>query len=244
MRGYVADAKKPTEQMKVFCASMTGLDKAIGRLLDFLDDEGLADNTIVLFTSDNGPEDYQIGNATNAGMGFPGPHRARKRSLFEGGVRTPLIVRWPGHVEAGRFDKKAVLSAVDFLPTLARLAGVELADVEQVKPDGEDTGDVLSGKSRERGKPIYWEWRGGVAGDPDYRPPRLAVRDGRWKLFCNFDGADAQLYDIPADPEERSNVADDNPKVVARLKKQVLAWRKTLPQGPLQEIPRSLPRKR
>jgi len=228
MRGYVDAAKQPTEQMKVYCASMTGLDKAIGRFLDFLDDQRLAEDTIILFSSDNGPEDYHVRRAANAGMGYPGPFRARKRSLFEGGIRTPLIVRWPGHVEAGRLDKTSVLSAVDFLPTLARLAGVDLPDIQ---PDGENMTDILLGKSRARKKPLYWEWQGGVSGNPDYQPPRLAVRDGRWKLFCNLDGDDVRLYDIPADPEERSNVADRNLEITARLKAQLLAWKKTLPKG-------------
>jgi len=130
---------------------------------------------------------------------------------------------------------------VDFLPTLCKLAGVDLPDVQ---PDGEDMGDALLGKSRARNKPIYWEWRGGVAGNPDYRPPRLVARDGRWKLFCNVDGGDVQLYDIPVDSEERSNLAARNPEITARLKAQLLAWKKTLSKGPVQEAPRSRPRER
>ena len=133
---------------------------------------------------------------------------------------------------------------VDFLPTFSKLAGVDLPDVQPVRPDGEDLGDVLSGESRPRNKPVYWEWRGGVAGNPDYRPPRLAVRDGRWKLFCNVDGGDVRLYEIPADPEERSNLAAGNPQITARLKAQLLAWKKTLPEGPVQGAPRSRPRAR
>jgi N-acetylgalactosamine-6-sulfatase len=231
MRQYVRDAKNPAEQMRVFCAAMTGLDRSLGRLLDFLDAEGLAQNTLIVFSSDNGPEDYHIGNAANAGVGSPGPLRARKRSLYEGGIRTPLIVRWPGKVRAGRVDDATVLASVDFLPTVCKLAGVELPEL---RPDGEDMSDVLLGQSRARQKPLFWEWRGGVAGNPDYRPPRLAVRDGRWKLFCDFDGGNAQLYDVPADPEERSDLAAEEPAVVARLKKQALAWKQTLPQGPVE----------
>lgn len=241
MRGYVRDAKNPTEQMKIFCAAMTGLDQAIGRLLDFLDAEGLADGTVIFLSSDNGPEDYHIGNASNAGMGFPGPLRARKRSLHEGGIRTPLIVRWPGKVKAGRVDDTAVLAAVDFLPTVCKLASVEMPGIQ---PDGEDVSDVLLGEPRPRTKAVFWEWRGGVAGDPDYRPPRLAVRDGRWKLFCDFDGSDVQLYDIPTDREERNNLAAGNAGVVDRLKASLLAWKKTLPEGPIQEGPRSRARER
>jgi N-acetylgalactosamine-6-sulfatase len=240
MRQYVRDSEDPTEMMRIYCASMTGLDQAIGRLLDFLDAEGLADDTVIFFSSDNGPEDYHVRNASNAAMGYPGPLRARKRSLYEGGIRTPLIVRWPGRVKAGRMDTTAVLGAVDFLPTVCKLAGVEMSGTD---PDGEDVSDILIGEPRPRNKSLCWEWRGGVAGDSDYRPPRLAVRDGPWKLFCDFDGGNVQLYDIPADPEERTNVAEANAAVVNRLKAALLAWNKTLPPGPVQEVPRSKARK-
>ena len=228
MRQYVKDAKKMTAQMKVYCAAMTGLDKALGRLLDFLDESGLADNTLVVFTSDNGPEDYHIGNARNAGMGSPGVFRGRKRSLYEGGICTPLLVRWPGKVKAGRVDAESVLAAVDFLPTVCKLAGTRVP--EELHPDGEDMTDVLLGGPRPRSKPIYWEWRGGVAGNRAYKPPRLAVREGKWKLYCNPDGSRTELYDVPADPEQRRNQAAQCPAVVAQLKPKLLAWQKTLPQ--------------
>ncbi len=228
MRQYVKDAKDTTSQMRVFCASMTGLDKAIGRLLAFLDREGLADDTIVLFSSDNGPEDYHIGNARNAGMGSPGPLRARKRSIYEGGVRTPLIVRWPGKVEAGRVDDTSVVASVDFLPTVCRLAGVPLPG--RLAPDGEDVSDVLLKGPRPRTRPVFWEWRGPVAGNPAYEPPRLAIREGKWKLFANPDGASVQLYDVPADPGERTNLASKHPDVARRLTAKLLAWKKALPE--------------
>jgi N-acetylgalactosamine-6-sulfatase len=246
MRQYLRDAKDPQEQMRVFCAAMTGLDQALGRLLDFLDAEGLADGTIIFFSSDNGPEDYRVGNAANAGLGSPGPHRARKRSLYEGGIRTPLVVRWPGKIAAGRLDETSVVTAVDLLPTLCGLTGTKLPDLAL---DGEDMSDILLGKPRPRTRPIYWEWRGGVAGYPEYSPPRLAIRDGKWKLFCDFDGSHVQLYDIPADPEERSNLARQHPEIVERLKTLAVAWHKTLPEGPVQEPrvgpgPRQPPRAR
>ena len=236
MRGYVSDARDANEQMKIFCAAMSGLDRAIGRLLDTLDAEGLTRDTIIFFSSDNGPEDYHIGNAANTGMGYPGPLRARKRSLYEGGIRTPLIVRWPGHVKAGRVDDTAVLTAVDFLPTVAKLAQVSLPDLAI---DGEDVSDILLGKSRSRSKPIFWEWRGGVAGNSDYRPPRLAIRQGEWKLFCQMDGSEMELFNIPQDPEERQDCVTEHPEVVESLKSQLLQWQKSLPTGPLQEAPRS-----
>lgn len=229
MRSYVRNTKHSTQQMRVYCAAMTGLDLELGRLLDFLDQEKLASKTLIVLSSDNGPEDYRVGNAANAGMGYPGPLRARKRSLYEGGIRTPLLVRWPGHVPAGRADDTSVLTAVDFLPTLASITG---AKALEIKSDGEDVSDILLGQARSRRTPIYWEWRGDVTGNPAYRPPRLAVRDGRWKLFCNFDGSGVELYDIPADREERNDCAAAEPEVVARLKIALLAWKKTLPTSP------------
>ncbi|NQT36251.1 MAG: sulfatase-like hydrolase/transferase, partial [Planctomycetes bacterium] len=224
MRAYADRAKNLDAQARVYFAAVTGMDKALGRLLDTLDDMKLSENTLILFTSDNGPEDYHVGNAANAGMGSPGEFRGRKRSIYEGGVRTSCIVRWPGHVPAGRVDDTSVLTAVDFLPTVCRLAGIAPPDIS---PDGEDVSDILLGKSRSERKPIYWQWRGGVAGDPSYRPPGLAVRDGKWKLLINPDGTGAELYDIPADPAENRNLAEAQPEIVRRLSEQVLAWKKT-----------------
>jgi len=227
MTEYARNAKKLDLQTKVYCAAVTGMDKAIGRLLDELDKLGLADNTLIFFTSDNGPEDYTVRNAANAGMGSPGPFRGRKRSIYEGGVRTSCIVRWPGRVRAGHVDRESVVTGVDWLPTVCKLAGGTVPDIT---PDGEDVSDILQGKSRPRRKPICWEWRGGVAGNQTYRPPKLAIREGKWKLLVNPDGSRKELYDIPADGEERRNLARVHPDMAARLAKQVIAWHKTLPK--------------
>jgi len=229
MREYVAAAPDMTAQMRVYCAAMTGLDQAIGRLLNWLDDTGRADNTLIVFSSDNGPEDYHVKNASNAGIGFPGDFRGRKRSLYEGGLRTPLLVRWPGKVAAGAQNDEAVLTAVDFLPTICAVTGTAMPDI---KPDGEDVSDIIGGAQRARTRPICWEWRGGVAGNQTYRPPRLAVRDGRWKLFIDPDGSAVELYDIPADPEERRNVAAQQPDVVAKLSRLALTFKGELSNWP------------
>lgn len=226
MRQYLGQAKDLKRQMQVFCASLTDLDTQVGRLMKSLDDLGLADHTIVLFSSDNGAEDYRIGNAANAGVGSTGPLRARKRSMYEGGIRTFGLVRWPGHVAAGRVDGTSVISAVDWLPTVCKLAGVALpADLQC---DGEDVSDIWLGKPRPRTRPLYWEWLFRVWGD-EYAPPMLAVRDGDWKLFVNHDGGRAQLYDIPKDPGEETDVAARHPDVVKELTAKALAWQKALP---------------
>jgi N-acetylgalactosamine-6-sulfatase len=235
MQKYLAKAKDLESQMKVFCASLTDLDTQIGRLLDTLDEMGLAENTIVVLSSDNGPEDYRIGNASNAGVGSPGPLRGRKRSMYEGGIRTFGLVRWPGKVPAGRVDETSVVGAVDFLPTIAALAGVAVPD--SVKPDGQDLSPLwLGGGPIPREKPLHWEWLFNVQGSEDgYVPPALAIRDGDWKLFLGHRGGSPQLYHIPEDPGEHTDLAAKQPEVVKSLTGKALAWVKTLPPSPARD---------
>lgn len=235
---YYRAAKDLRSQMQVYAASITDLDTQVGRLLDTLEELGLEEKTILFFSSDNGPEDYHISNAANAGVGSPGPHRGRKRSIYEGGVRQPLVVRWPGKIQAGVFDQTSVVGAVDFLPTVCAITGVKLpADLEL---DGEDVSDILlSGRARARKGPLYWEWRSTVAGNPDYAPPPIAVRDGPWKLMISRDRSRVELYDIPNDPAETNNLAAARPEVVERLAKIALDWKATLPPGEEKPRPRA-----
>jgi N-acetylgalactosamine-6-sulfatase len=232
MQKYLANAKDLKSQMQVFCASLTDLDTQLGRLFAALEEMKLADNTLIFYSSDNGAEDYRIGNASNAGVGNTGPLRARKRSMYEGGIRTFGLLRWPGHVAAGRVDETSVIGGVDFLPTICKLAGVKVPD--SVQPDGEDVSDIWLGKPRARTKPLYWEWLFTVQGG-DYTPPPLAIRDGNWKLFVNQDGTGAQLYDIPNEAGEEKDVAAAHPEIVQSLTAKALAWQKTLPPSPARE---------
>ncbi len=215
---------------EIFSASVTDLDGQIGRLLAGLAELGMAGNTLVLFSSDNGPEDIHIRNAGHSGVGSAGPFRGRKRSLYEGGIRVPFIVRWPGHVPANRIDDSSVVAACDFLPTLCKLAGVEVPPAHAL--DGEDIGEILLGSQRPRTKPLMWNWRFRIAGEVFHHSPMLAIRDGDFKLLLNPDGSRVELYDIPKDPTQLSNIAAQHPEVVARLTERVLAWHKTLPAGP------------
>jgi arylsulfatase A-like enzyme len=228
MRGYVDSAGDMNNQMKIYCASMTSLDCAIGKLLDYLDQNGLAENTIILFTSDQGPEDYHVGDAANAGMGSTGIFRGRKRSIYEGGIRVPCIVRWPGHVPAGKVSN-AVWSGVDWLPTLAKLAGVELPD--SYKTDGEDVSDIFYGSDREHHKPLFWEWKFEVPGNKNYLPPQLAIRRRNWKFLCNPDGGQSELYNLTEDPSELNNQINQYPEIVKELKSILLDWKKTIPES-------------
>jgi arylsulfatase A-like enzyme len=215
---------------QIFYSSVTDLDTHVGRLLKALDDLGLADNTLVFFSSDNGPEDIHIANAGHSGIGSAGPFRGRKRSLYEGGIRVPGIIRWPGKVPAGVIDNTSVVAGVDWLPTVCKFAGVPIPASHKV--DGEDMSDVFSGRQRARAKPLMWEWRFRIAGDPFHHSPQLAIREGDWKLLMNPDRSRVELYEIKKDLTQLNNVAGHHSEIVARLSEKVLAWQKELPPGP------------
>jgi len=215
---------------QIFSSSVTDLDTQLGRLFKALDDMKLADKTIIVFSSDNGPEDIHISNAGHSGIGSAGPFRGRKRSLYEGGVRVPGIICWPGHVPAGRIDKQSIVSGVDLLPSICSLAGVELPEEHAL--DGEDMSDTWTGETRPRKRPLMWEWRFRIAGEPFHHSPELAIRDNKWKLLMNPDRSRVELFDLNQDLTQLDNVAEHHPDIVERLSKQVTEWAKTLPDGP------------
>jgi N-acetylgalactosamine-6-sulfatase len=224
----------PYEGVKqIYYASVSDLDQQIGRLIKKVDELGLADSTLIAFSSDNGPEDFDIRNAVHSGIGSTGPFRGRKRSLYEGGVRMPFIVRWANRVPAGRVDNTSVIAGVDWLATTCGLAGIKLP--ESLSLDGEDMSSALLGKPRQRAKPLMWQWRFRIFGDTTNKSPMLAIRDGKWKLLMNPDRSRVELYDIPGDSTEVDNVADQQPQIVKRLSEQLLKWQGTLPAGPVEK---------
>lgn len=214
---------------QIYHASLRNLDEELGRLFNELEKDGLAKNTLIVMSSDNGPEDIHITNASHAAFGTPGPFRGRKRSLYEGGVRVPFLVRWPGRVPARRVESKAVVAGVDFFPTVAKIAGLRAPE----GVDGDDQSDVLLGASRDRRRPLFWEWRFNVAGYAHNRSPILSMREGDWKLLFNPDGSRAELYRIPEDPMELNNRAPMEADRVRAMMAKALAWQKTLPAGPM-----------
>lgn len=200
-------------------------DKQIGRLLDGLEELGIAENTLVIFTSDNGPLPSFKGSRA-------GGLRGTKLSLYEGGICMPFIVRWPGHVAAGAIDSVSVLNSTDLFPTLANIASAQLPT--NYKGDGEDRTGVLTGVSTPRTKDMYWEY-----GRNDYafnypkgrdKSPNLAIRSGKWKLLVDYQKEDVQLYDMVKDKYETSNVAESHPDVVKELKTKLITWRTYLPE--------------
>lgn len=208
-----------------FVQVLQRLDQQMGRLLDGLKAAGEDGETLVLFLGDNGPSPSYDHERT-------GGLRGGKLSLYEGGIRTPLLARWPGRVPAGRVNEATVLSAVDLVPTLCALTGSALPP--GYESDGEDLSAAFRGEARPRTRPLLWEYGRDsncfrYPADPGDRSPNLAIRDGQWKLLVQADGGGVELYDVSSDVQETSNVADAHPDVVKRLTAQVLAWRKTLP---------------
>lgn len=216
---------KNPEEEAAFTLVLKEYDHQIGRLLDGIKKLGMDKNTIIIFTSDNGPLPSFRG-ARALGM------RGSKLSLYEGGTRMPFILSWPGHVPAGTVDSTSVVNALDMIPSLARLCHVPLP--RNYPGDGTDRSAVLLGKPAARNGDIYWEYgRNDIAfkypGKRD-KSPNLAVRSGNWKLLMNSDGTDIQLYNIVKDRPETNNLAAHEPAVVAQLKDKLLKWWASLPK--------------
>ncbi len=198
-------------------------DSSVGEVLQALDRNGLADHTLVVLTSDNGPvvdDGYRDDAVEKLGDHKPaGPYRGGKYSKFEGGTRVPFLVRWPGHVKPG--TSKALFSQVDILATFAALAGVPV--VPTPVPDSQNHLPALLGQDSV-GRETLIEQAGG-----------LAIRRGRWKFIPASNGPRKslptntelgndpmpQLYDLDADPGETRNVAGEHPDVLDRLRKDL-----------------------
>ena len=185
---------------------------------------GLDEKTLVIFTSDNGPLPSFRGSRA-AGL------RGSKLSLYEGGIRMPFIVRWPGYTPGGRLDERTVLAAVDLFPSLCKLAGATLP--KDIGLDGEDLNGAFLGNPMKRTKPLLWEYgrnnESFAYPQGHDRSPNVALREGNWKLLVNADGSAVELYDLSTDVNETTNHAASAPGVAQRLKERALVWRKSLP---------------
>ena len=217
-----------------YLASLLGMDRALGQLFDRLDAMGETKDTMVVFTSDNGPASlpryYKDGRtAPGSVLGL----RGRKWSNYEGGIRQPLIVAWPGHVRAGSRDDRTVAHGVDLLPTLARAAGAKVP----AEIDGVDLGPALAGKPITERPTLFWAYgKDGAARRPPQpaqardAAPMYAVRDGKWKLLTDPGHSNLQLYDLEADPNETRDLAAAMPEVRARLQAKLDGLVATLPR--------------
>jgi N-acetylgalactosamine-6-sulfatase len=236
---------------QIYASVLSHADDRIGQLLDTLDRLGIADNTLVIFSSDNGPArssenvelDLYYDTATGAGWniaaakGITGGRRGYKGALFEGGVGVPFIARWPNKIASGKIDDVSLISAVDLLPTFCELAGAQLPP--DYEPDGISIVEVLKGQTRpSREKPLFWKidapWPKPVA-KPDHWVAWAVVHD-RWKLVANRDLTHTELYAIDTDVSESSDVKAANTDVAANLLARLKAWQSTLPENPIGEV--------
>jgi arylsulfatase A-like enzyme len=192
----------PTQE-KNKAAMITRMDRDIGTLLRKLDELKLAENTIVIFSSDNGP--HKEGGNDPAFFTSSGPFRGIKRAMTDGGIRVPFVVRWPGVVKPGSVSDH-VTAFWDFLPTVAEV-------VEQPAPPGLDGISILptlTGKGEQKEHEfLYWEFHEGGT--------KQAVRHKDWKAIRQAPGAKLELYDVAKDPGEAKNVAAENPAIVEKI---------------------------
>ena len=210
-----------------------------------MDRLGLTENTLVIFSSDNGPAaaakelSLYYDSATGAGYdrgaskGITGGRKGYKASLFEGGIGVPFIARWPGKVPAGKVDDVSLMSAVDLLPTFCEIAGVELPSDYQ--PDGVSQVATLKGNQYpSRTKPLFWKYPSRWPA-PNSKPDHwvsYAVVDQTWKLVTNDDLSHVELYDIAKDVYEKNDLKAQHPETVKQLLVKLEAWQRSLPAKP------------
>lgn len=216
------------EPYRTYYACISYADTELGRLFQFLKEESLDSTTLVIFSSDNGPEESRVDpeNKLWYSRGETGGLRGQKRSLHEGGVGLPFIVHWPGKVPAGTFNNATNLAGIDMVPTLCAIAGIDLP--EGYESDGENLSDAFFGSPLKRTKPVFWEWRGTSHGE---NWPRLAVRSGDWKLLSTYDDSQQTLYNIQANRKEENDSSGFYPAFTDSLFNLALSWKQTLPEN-------------
>ena len=228
--GYKDVAKNHDEAQ--YFANVENLDAACGKLFKALDDQGLTDDTVVIFTSDNGPETLKRYRGAGRSYGVPGPLRDMKLHIYDGGIRVSSIVRWPGLGTPGK-EIDTPISAVDFLPTFCAAAGVPIPKGHNL--DGTDFRPALTCGKIERSTPLFWAYYRSISA------PKVAIRDGDWKLVAMWDGpakpiggnvnpksmelikkaklTSFELYNVRKDIGEREELSKKHPEILAKLKK-------------------------
>jgi len=245
MRGKFETCKKlggdPVAHLRAFLADVKSMDDEIVRLLVKLDELGLRENTLVVFSSDQGaaplrdtedepakpnkkikaPAGSDIDAIRLNAMGYAGPNfRGGKHTDLEGGVCVPFIARWPAKVPAGRVDEQSLISGADWLPSLCAIVGIPINAADF---DGEDASKALLGGVQVRAKPLFWKT------NAEKSDPTMLAEN--WKLHgSNRRNGEVTLYDLAADPGEATNLAEKQPQVLKKLTHQLAAWTATLPQ--------------
>jgi arylsulfatase A len=190
--------------------NVSQMDHAFGMLMTALDELKLTDNTIVIFTSDNGPEGTGLKGRTR---GSSGGLRGRKRSLYAGGITVPGLVRWTGKIHPGSKSDTPIIGS-DFFTTLCAIAKVQ---VPQDRPiDGANILPAFDGKPVARKTPMYWRYHAAL------EEMKIAVRDGDWKILANLPLTKFELYNLKADPRETTNLAGKETEKLAAMKQTLI----------------------
>jgi arylsulfatase A-like enzyme len=218
---YLRAAKSDSAQTNaIYAAMIESVDQSVGRILRQLDALSLSDHTVFVFTSDNGGLNVREGPATPSTSNAP--LRAGKGYLYEGGLRVPLIVRWPGVVAAGKVSD-AIVSSIDFYSTLLELAGVGVPDLERL--DGASFVQALKGGESSPGRTLYWHY-------PHYSnqggKPGGAIRQGNLKLIESYESGYLELYNLKEDVGETNDLAAVLPEAANALAKQLADWRRAV----------------
>lgn len=235
----------------LYYAAVSNVDRAVGRLMKTLEARGLTDETLVLFTSDNGPETLNRYPEAWRSHGSPGPFRGMKLHLYEGGIRVPGILRWPGHTRAGQVVDEPVCG-LDLLPTVAEIVEAPLPAGRAI--DGSSFLPMLEGRPISRTRPLFWHY---------YRAAgkgKVALREGDWKLVAHWDGPDLppggsvrpgdveiikrsrltdfELYHLRDDPGETRDLAAREPSRVEAMAGALRArYDEVQKEGPSWDLP-------
>ena len=239
------EAKKRGEAL--YYANVSNMDRAVGRLMEALDQHQLAEETLVVFTSDNGPETLNRYKSAWRSHGSPGPLRGMKLHLYDGGIRVPGIIRWTGTIDPGQTSDQPVCG-VDLLPTVCEVTGAEIPTAKTL--DGTSISAIFKGERVMRQKPLFWHYYGGMGNR------QVALRDGDWKIVARWDGpedmpsggslrpgivpklknsklADFELYHISEDIGETKDLAEEMPDRLGRLSRIAQkTYREVIEEGP------------
>ena len=218
-----------------YLANVTQIDEAVGQVVEVLKNEGIYDETLIWYTSDNGPEGpHEFGSFNNENhIGHPryrgstGGLRGRKRYTHEGGIRVPGIISWPAGferngIEPGGISDEPIIGS-DVFPTFLEIAGIDLP--ENVTLDATSILPILEKKEFQRIRPLYWR---------NYTMEfRIALRDGNWKIIAKSDQTGFELYNLVVDPRETTDLSAHEPEIFERLKKALIEYdNEVLKEGP------------
>ncbi|MEM8896644.1 MAG: sulfatase-like hydrolase/transferase, partial [Bacteroidota bacterium] len=212
-----------------YYANATYMDAQIGRLLEKLDDWGLRNNTLIVFTSDNGPVTTDWRRPWEVNMyGETGGLRGRKADLYEGGLRVPFIIRYPGQAEAGTTSKEPT-HGYDVLPTICSLLDIPIPNDREI--DGQDISPLFKEQEFSREEPLFWAFETRPGDDPEGY--MYAARDGKWKLITDENFSKILLYELENDPYETIDISQKQPEVVQKLVSFIRKKKTSIENDPL-----------